>query len=213
MMVIIQQRPYVASGGDETMRYDSEHKARTRERILHEAAAAIRADGVDRIGVAALMTRAGLTHGGFYAHFGSKDELVAQAIEHMFTDRQQHLLKHHQAEDPRKALVQFIDGYLSMAHCQARDQGCPLPALAADLPRLSEAARTRYDEGIDTLLRGIANLLKRAGIADATAQATSVLAELSGALTLARARQDPRKAEAMLKVSRQAVKRRLGLSV
>lgn len=194
------------------MRYDSEHKARTRERILHEAAAAIRIDGADRIGVAAIMTRAGLTHGGFYAHFQSKDDLVAQAIEHMFVDRAQHLLKQRTADDPHAALLQFIDSYLSMAHCQAPDKGCPLPALAAELPRLSEAARERYDAGIDTLTLGIAELLKRAGIADARVQAMSVLAELSGALTLARARQERRKAEAILKTSREAVKRRLGLT-
>lgn len=193
------------------MRYDSEHKARTRERILHEAAAAIRADGADRIGVAAIMTRAGLTHGGFYAHFASKDELVAHAIDHMFMERRQHLLKQRDAGDPRAALSRFIDYYLSIAHCQAPDKGCPLPALASDLPRLPQAARVRYDAGVELLLRDVAELLTRAGVADAPAQAASVVAELSGALTLARARQERRKAEALLKISREAVKRRLGL--
>ncbi|MGI4879673.1 MAG: TetR/AcrR family transcriptional regulator, partial [Janthinobacterium lividum] len=69
------------------MRYDGEHKAQTRERVLKEAAAAIRSEGVDRIGIAQVMARAGLTHGGFYAHFTSKDDLVTQAIDYMFEDR------------------------------------------------------------------------------------------------------------------------------
>jgi len=69
------------------MRYGSEHKAQTRSRVVQEAAAAIRSDGVERIGVAQIMARAGLTHGGFYAHFESKDDLVAQAVEYMFEDR------------------------------------------------------------------------------------------------------------------------------
>ena len=66
------------------MRYDTDHKARTRERILDEAASAIRAAGPQGVSVGGLMKKAGLTHGGFYAHFGSKDDLVAEAIGHMF---------------------------------------------------------------------------------------------------------------------------------
>lgn len=193
------------------MRYDAEHKTRTRERILKEAAAAIRAEGVERIGVAAVMSRAGLTHGGFYAHFGSKDELVAHAITQMFEDRWEYLLSHRDAGEPRAALRAFIDGYLSMQHCQAPAQGCPVPALAAQLPRLPEAARDCFDAGVERLIHGLADLLRRAGIADAKAQAISVLAELSGALSLARARRDRRGAEAILKASRSALKQRLGL--
>jgi len=66
------------------MRYDAEHKQKTRERVLDEAAKAIRAEGPHRVGVAGIMAKAGLTHGGFYAHFASKDELVLAAIGRMF---------------------------------------------------------------------------------------------------------------------------------
>ena len=66
------------------MRYDAEHKQRTRERVLKEAAKAIRRDGPHKVSVAAVMAKAGLTHGGFYAHFGSRDELIAEGVAQMF---------------------------------------------------------------------------------------------------------------------------------
>jgi TetR/AcrR family transcriptional repressor of nem operon len=69
------------------MRYSSGHKARTRERILTEASRAIRRQGVDKVGVADVMSAAGLTVGGFYSHFASKDDLVAHAVDHMFQER------------------------------------------------------------------------------------------------------------------------------
>ncbi len=93
------------------MRYDSEHKERTRKRVLREAANAIRAEGPDRIGVAALMAKAGLTHGGFYAHFASKDDLIAQAITQMFDDRYEHWAARTKDLEPAEALDAFIDGY------------------------------------------------------------------------------------------------------
>ena len=68
------------------MRYDSEHKSQTREKVLKVAAKAIRAEGPRGVGVATIMSKAGLTHGGFYAHFESKDDLIAAAIEKMFVD-------------------------------------------------------------------------------------------------------------------------------
>ena len=70
------------------MRYDAEHKQKTRERVVQEAAREIRAQGPHRVGVAGIMAKAGLTHGGFYAHFASKDDLVLAAMEQMFRDGQ-----------------------------------------------------------------------------------------------------------------------------
>ena len=75
------------------MRYDNEHKQQTRTRVLQAAAKAIRADGPHRVGIASVMADAGLTHGGFYAHFASKDELVAAAIGQMFDESRQRLLR------------------------------------------------------------------------------------------------------------------------
>src|SRR5262245_31906728 len=118
------------------MRYDSEHKERTRQRVLTEAAAAIRAHGPDGIGVAGLMAKAGLTHGGFYAHFKSKDDLVAQAISHMFEESRQRFLTHTDHADPAVALSRYIDMYVSERHRDTPEHGCPLPALSGDLARM-----------------------------------------------------------------------------
>src|SRR5262245_5286908 len=83
------------------MRYDQNHKDRTRARVLTEAAAAIRSKGVERVGVADVMGGAGLTHGGFYAHFKSKDELVAHAVTHMFDASYAWFLRHTVGASPR----------------------------------------------------------------------------------------------------------------
>src|ERR1700712_3518781 len=101
------------------MRYDTEHKAKTRELVLQQASAAIRAQGPDRVGVAAIMAGVGLTHGGFYAHFKSKDDLVAQAIGHMFDERYAAFLERLDTPDPQTALIRFVKAYLSMRHREA----------------------------------------------------------------------------------------------
>src|SRR6266436_6519607 len=98
------------------MRYDDNHKERTRARVLAEAAAAIRSKGAERVGVAGVMAGAGLTHGGFYAHFKSKDDLVAQAITHMFEVSYAGFLSHTEGRVPAAAVSNFIDVYLAPSH-------------------------------------------------------------------------------------------------
>lgn len=199
------------------MRYDAEHKQKTRERVLKEAAKAIRAEGPHRIAVAGVMAKAGLTHGGFYAHFESKDDLVAAAIEQMFADARTRFAKETGDRSPADGLCAYIDFYLSPAHRDARSTGCPITALAADLPRIEGGARDQYGQGVDRLAGRIANLLALLGHLallgrpDAEAMGRSVLAELVGALSLSRAVADPAQSNLILETSRAALKRRLGL--
>lgn len=187
------------------MRFDTEHKAKTRDRILKEAAAAIRLEGPDRVGVAAIMSRAGLTHGGFYAHFKSKDELVAQAIGYMFEERYAAFFARLDAPDPRTALASFINSYLSMRHRDAIDRGCPVPVLAGDIPRLPVAARAAFVAAVDHLTEALTKLLEEIGVADAPLRASSTLSEMVGALALARVQPSTAKAEALLAHSRQSI--------
>ncbi len=212
------------------MRYDGDHKQKTRARVLTEAAKAIRVDGPHRIAVADVMAKAGLTHGGFYAHFDSKDDLVAAAINTMFGEAKDRLNRETVDRETvdgeaggreigdsggpsslQQRLTRYIDFYLSAGHRDARTTGCPLPALAADLPRLAPAARERYGEGLAALTALMADALGALGRAEPQALAGSVLAEMVGALSLARAVADPEQSDFILNVSRAALKQRLGL--
>lgn len=193
------------------MRYDNEHKEQTRARVLDAAAKAIRAVGPDRVGVAGVMAEAGLTHGGFYAHFASKDELVAAAIARMFELSRARFLHETEGRGAAEGLVAYIDFYLSKKHRDARDSGCPIPALASDLPRLIEATRAIYAEGVQRLISRLRDMLVELGRADAGAQAHSIIAELIGALSLARVEPDAKRSDAILAASKRQLKKRLGL--
>ena len=129
------------------MRYAADHKEQTRKRVLTEAAKEIRTKGPDRIGVAGVMKRAGLTHGGFYAHFRSKDALVAAAIETMFEGVRRRWAVETDGKDAAVGLASYIDFYLSPAHRDAVATGCPVAALATELHRLPAASRAAFATG------------------------------------------------------------------
>ncbi|MFW2853034.1 TetR/AcrR family transcriptional regulator [Sphingomonas sp. TX0543] len=192
------------------MRYDSEHKARTRDRVLKEAAAALRAEGPDRLGVAAVMKRAGLTHGGFYAHFRSRDELLSEAVDHMFKDRYEAFFADVDRVDPQTALHRLVNYYLSMRHRNARDQGCPIPILSGEFHRLPDAAQARFVRAVDRLTGGIETLLERAGVDAPRTRAVSAVAEMVGAIAISRT-QDAAAAEETIASAKASVERKLGL--
>ncbi|WP_213981756.1 TetR/AcrR family transcriptional regulator [Sphingomonas sp. dw_22] len=193
------------------MRYGSEHKEQTRARVLKEAAREIRAKGPGGIGVAGIMARAGLTHGGFYAHFKSKDALVAAALDSMFDDARARLERTAADADPRVALRSYIDFYLSSAHRDARDRGCPLPALSGDLARSDADARVRFGQGLAGLTARMAEKLRLIGHAEPERGAASLVAELVGAVALARAVADPEQSDAILANAHASACERFGL--
>jgi TetR/AcrR family transcriptional repressor of nem operon len=188
------------------------HKERTRARILEEAASAMRTSGAEGISVAALMKRAGLTHGGFYAHFASRDDLVAHAIDRMFEDNKAMLARHFAGSPPAEGLSKLIDHYLSDRARLAPEKTCAIPSLAGEAPRLPEAARTRFATGIQRFQAVIADSLRALGREAPDALAASVLAEMVGAMSLARSVEDEPAAQAMLAASRQRLKERLQLA-
>jgi TetR/AcrR family transcriptional repressor of nem operon len=193
------------------VRYDADHKGKTRTRVLKEAAKAIRAEGPHRIALAKVMAKAGLTHGGFYAHFESKDDLVAAAIDEMFKDASTRFFSATDGFSPEDGLARYINFYLSRDHRDARGTGCPLAALSADLPRLEPLARARYGQGVAGLTAKLQAHIAMLGRSDAAAVAASVVAELVGALSLARAVGDLNQSDDILETSRRSVKQRLGL--
>lgn len=187
------------------------HKARTRQRILDEAARVMRECGTESIGVAALMKRVGLTHGGFYAHFDSREALVQAVISEMFADSAQRMQPLWQQTDPAERLNMLIDYYLSEAHRDKPAEGCPVPALVSEVGHLPEEAKAVFTQGVVSLLQRLGELLEKLGHRDSEALASSLLAEMVGALALARACPDKIFSGAMLANSRQALKRRTGL--
>lgn len=193
------------------MRYKSEHKQDTHRKLLEVAADAIRADGPHQVGVAGIMAKAGLTHGGFYAHFASKDELVAEAIGEMFEQSVARFRRETDDRPPAEALWAYIRFYLSRGHRDTNGKGCPVAALLSDIPRVSEAAGMTFSEGAGRLKQKLAGLLETLDYADADAQADSLLAELVGALMLARAEPDKKRSDEILMRSRQALKQRFHL--
>ncbi len=195
------------------MRYDAEHKERTRRRLLTEAADALRGDGPDKVGVAALMSKLGLTHGGFYAHFKSKDDLIAHAIDEMFAQTLTVLKKKTEGRPPAEALERYIDFYLSATHSDSMAQGCAVPAMAADVARMGPLARKKFAEGTERLHQGIANVFRAQGCDAETAMehASSLFSELAVAVAIARAVASPKQAEQIRNRSKAAIKKRFGL--
>ena len=193
------------------MRYDADHKQNTRERVLKAAAKAIRAEGPHKIGVAAVMAEAGLTHGGFYAHFASKDDFVAAAVGQMFLEGRAKLDRAMEGRTPAEGLATYLDFYLSAAHRDTRTSGCPLPFLSADAPRLAMPSREQFAKGVAGLTDRLAQVLIALGRPDAEEAAGSMLSEMVGAVSLARAEPDPVRSEAILARTRASLTRRLGL--
>lgn len=193
------------------MRYDAEHKQKTRAKVLEVAAKAIRKDGPEGIGVASVMAEAGLTHGGFYAHFRSKEDLVDAAIGQMFEESRARVQHEMDGLGPAEGLGAYIDFYLSKKHRDARGAGCPVAALAADLPRLTDDTRLLFAEGTRRLTQSMSEKLAAMGHDNADALARSMVSELVGALSLARVETDAGRSDAILDDSRRLLKQRLGL--
>lgn len=122
------------------MRYAPEHKAEVHQQIVSDASRQVRAEGLAGAGVAAVMRRAGLTHGGFYKHFRSKEELLTESVAEAFRDFAEKLASVAQdsGAEPWRAIVQE---YLSVKHCKHVERGCPLAALASEMARANPKMR------------------------------------------------------------------------
>jgi TetR/AcrR family transcriptional repressor of nem operon len=194
------------------MRYAANQKEQTRQRVLKAAAAQIRVRGPDGVSVAELMREAGLTHGGFYAHFASKDALVAAAIKTMFEDvvrRRSHLIEGRTGPD---ALSIFIDLYMDASHRDQPERGCPVAALLGQAAHLPQLARPAFDTGVRGMVRIVAAQLPDHIDGDREALAASLVAEMAGAVALSRTVSDPALSQRLLDQSHRSVRARAGLT-
>lgn len=170
------------------MGHSKADKAESHERIVKIAAARFREAGLDGIGVADLMKEAGLTHGGFYRHFDSRDDLVAAAVENALAQGAQRLGRIVERNGDQ-AYEAMVDAYLNRNHVDRLDSGCALVALAADMVRADRRTRAAYTRQVQNYLTLFEGLLK-SGEPEARRRAVTVLSALVGALALARAVDD-----------------------
>ena len=181
------------------MRYSQNHKAQTHQRIIKEASVRFRRDGIGATGLQPLMKALNLTHGGFYAHFKSKDELVEKALQAASAELDTHCAAIFTQERPLEA---FIDSYLSEWHHTSPDQGCPLPTMSSELGQRGQQSPTT-DTVLDARLKQIETAL---GSPSANEQSLVIMSTLVGALVLARSVENPQLATRILDVVRQNLK-------
>ncbi|MBI3475748.1 MAG: TetR/AcrR family transcriptional regulator [Acidobacteria bacterium] len=169
------------------MRYEPEHKTQTRDRIVRNAARKLRAQGLSSPGVASVMKASGLTVGGFYKHFRSKDELLAEAIAQAFAESNENIrsaLEHVPREDKWKELVRL---YLSTEHCDHPDTGCPVAALAPEIARAKLSVRKR----IAGLMNEWVEFMPGATARERERNLFVIYSAMAGAISIARILTDP----------------------
>jgi TetR/AcrR family transcriptional regulator, transcriptional repressor for nem operon len=168
------------------MRYSREHKVETHSRIVKKASVRLREKGAHGIGVADLMKDAGLTHGGFYAHFDSRDALVIEAFTHAMDRSTERWRKLAEQTRPEKRLAAIVKTYLTPVHRDDPGHGCAVPALGAEIARESVKTRRvfagRLEQMIDMLAAQVPGVPRKA----ARKQATAALATMMGTLVMAR---------------------------
>src|SRR6516164_310156 len=141
------------------MPWPDKHKGKTRSRILGAAAAAFRSRGISNVGVAEVMRTAGLTHGGFYAHFASKDDLLAEALKLAMEQVEAHLTRAMHNAPAEDRLLAAASSYLSPQHLAHPEQGCPVAALGPEVVRGNKRLRQILAEGITRRLGKIRDLI------------------------------------------------------
>ena len=172
-------------------------KEATHERIVKTAARAIRRSGYDGAGVAEIMKEAGLTHGGFYAHFDSREGMLAEAADRAGADGMAVMAQVAAAAPPRKALEAILRTYLSKEHVEAVETGCAIAALGSELPRQSPKVRRAATRRIKEMIDLVARQSPDWGQSGAHERALVTMATALGALVVARAVDDPKLSNAM----------------
>jgi TetR/AcrR family transcriptional regulator, transcriptional repressor for nem operon len=200
MIVIIQNRMTAII---RAMGHSRTEKTQNHDRIVEVAARRIREAGTAAPGVAEIMASAGLTHGGFYKHFGSRDELVAEAAERTYAESERAVQQVIDGAD--EPLAAFVDWYLSPAHRDNPGAGCSVVALGNDVARAGHELRSAYTDQVRRYLARLDELLG-SDVADRpSAEATAALSTLAGAVLVARAVDDPELSDQILCDAREAL--------
>lgn len=182
------------------MKVSREQMAENRRRILDVANRLFKEKGFDAVSVAEVMKAAGLTHGGFYGHFTSKDDLVAQTLAHALA-----------ADSVGDGdFSEFVRSYLAPRHRDNPGNGCPTAGLAAAIRHQTPAAKSAMSEGLRSQIARIENALPQQGAADKRRAAIGSWAAMVGAVILARAIDDPELSDEILDQTSAWIDTRLG---
>jgi TetR/AcrR family transcriptional repressor of nem operon len=188
-------------------RYDKVHKQATRQRIIETAGHRLKQDGIDGSGIATLMADAGLTNGAFYAHFSSKDDLVA----HVVADQLDTQAESFRALPPGRAgLEGFLREYLSPQHRDNPADGCPSAALLDEIARCPAGTKHAYTDGAQAILEEIAARLAPEDPQSARAKALGLYTIAVGTLQVSRVVSDPKVADEVLEQGIQNARMFLG---
>ena len=198
---MVRKIPSRADGKERHLKVSKRQTAANRARIVNEAAKMIRQRGIAGSGVDALAGAAGLTHGSLYSLFGSKDHLAAEALAHAIDASGGKLARY-------ATLAAYVNDYLSKAHKDRVGDGCPLAALASEMPRESVPSRDAFTSGVKAMADRLRRLV--ADRPNPKTEALAIAATLVGGLILARGVNDPELSDRILAASRATLLRTAG---
>jgi TetR/AcrR family transcriptional regulator, transcriptional repressor for nem operon len=197
------------------MKTSRETVEKNREALLNAASEGFRKSGFDGLKVADLMKSVGLTHGGFYGYFDSKEDLIEAACELTLRRQAERMEMVSRSDDPEaagKALAAYFDRYLSEANRDTPESACLFPSLAADISRQSEPLKDVFTTGLKAYVQGIDRLSQKATKEAGQPAPMATMAMLVGAMVLSRAVSDPAFSNEILASARAELKQRHGLA-
>jgi TetR/AcrR family transcriptional regulator, transcriptional repressor for nem operon len=184
------------------MRYLSGHKAEIHQKIVRDASRRVRAEGLSGTAVAAVMRGTGLTHGGFYKHFESKDELLLESLNEAFRDFGDALVRVAEQSHAEPAWKAIVKTYLSLEFCDHPERGCPLPALAPELTRVGQKMRTQILPQLVNYKDRMLPFMPGRRTADKERAFFVIFAAMAGAIEIARLLPEPATREKVLAAAR-----------
>jgi len=185
------------------MRYSSEHKAQSHDKILSVAARSFREHGGDTSGIGTVMKKVGLTKGGFYRHFKSKDDLFVEAVARAFDEMARGITEAAKAAPEGQALRAMIERYLSMPHVESPGAGCVLSALGPELARKPLSVRRRIEASLDAYRERLLPFVPGKTREEKVAKCRLLFSSMAGVLVMARITSDRQKREQRLMEARE----------
>jgi TetR/AcrR family transcriptional repressor of nem operon len=184
------------------VRYTPQHKSNTKRRILTTASELFRSQGIGKVGVTDLMQRVGLTRGGFYAHFSSKEALAAEACRAAFEESGQRLKQLLEEGEPGRRFATAVERYLTLAHRDNSDKGCMAAALASEVAHHPGPLRDAMTAGIRRWVESVQQMIEQDGLAN---DAHAAVATMLGAIVLARATADAKLSDQIISHARESL--------